>query len=756
MKIKGYDFLDTNDSFYVGLWLVEPKLNRISSKDNEIILVPKVMSLLLLLVKHAGEPVSQQTILEHVWSEQVVSDSSIYQAIAQLRKAFGDSASQKHFIERVSGKGYRLIAQVSEQSTNIVPKFISDQEPSTVSNPIIDTSSSPFTKKTLALASITIIILIFLFIGNVLYFAKPPTNQPSSITVAKQDINEHITIHDISSIGLVKLTIDQEKQSANLNALNDVLLTQLIDFKGIQVINLKSAVHEADIQAILSGNITQQDTEIRIYLKLEQTENQQVIWAKLFTGSTDNIFALQDTIVTNLLLLFNRKQTVGRFNQSNIDSFSFDQYLLARHLWDKRDVESLKRSQKLFEELQNQDRLFPLAAVGLCDTYHYLHIYSDWSLTKALNLCEPLLEQALTEQPNLGQAIAAKALLLSHQGQKVAAEKLFKQAIGLAPNYAFGYMWYSGLLRDLGQYPQSLELSQQAFKFAPMSPIINRNLAYSMLNLRKMSQARHYYRRSLELDPDYSDRAVGELDFFALNSARAKAFIIWLETNQSKLVKQPNFALTKAQIDLALGDIDSAIATIKASEKISVNPSFLLFIKLAVATAQEEHQTALKLLNEREKLHNTLEVFSLPRIIVLSQMKQYKLALSTLLQSTPELTKAYTVVTEQNMQRFLLYHFLQGKLPQQSKLTTNQLSQLSLLFNEQSAPSITQAEWYFLQGNIVMAKKVILEMLNGDWLPDYNNDMYPEARMIKLFIDTGLGAQKYQMLLKLNREMVFK
>ncbi|NQZ90495.1 MAG: winged helix-turn-helix domain-containing protein [Colwellia sp.] len=754
--------METNDLFYIGQWRIEPKLNRISAQQHEIILVPKVMSLLLLLVKHAGEPVSQQKILEHVWSEQVVSDSSIYQAIAQLRKAFGDSARQKHFIERVSGKGYRLIAQVSEQSSNVITDPVSrleiktdtDTVTSSISSPIIESSTASITKKTRALASIGIVSLVFLFIGYFLDFSKQSTDQPSSTTVTKQHINDHLAIDEINSIGLVNLTIDQDNMPANLVALNDVLLTQLMHFKGIQVINLKSAVHAADAQAVLSGNISQQDAEIRIYLKLEQTENQQIIWAKQFTGSTDNIFALQDTIVASLLQLFNRQQAVGTFNKQNIDNFSFDQYLLARHLWDQRDIKSLKRSQQLFESLQKNGRLFPLAAVGLCDTYHYLHIYSDWSLMKALDKCEPLLEQALAEQPNLGQAIAAKALLLSQQGKKQAAEKLFQQAITLAPNYAFTYMWYSSLLRDLGQYPQSLKLSQKAYQLAPMSPIINRNLAYSMLNLRKMSQAKYYYQRALELAPDYSDRAVGELDFFDLNSARAKAFIVWLETNQSKLIKQPNFALTKAQIDLALGDIDSVLDTIKVADKISVNPSFLLFIKLAVATAQAEHHRALELLDEREKLHNTFEVFSTSRVIVLSQMGKYQAALGTLLKYNPELAKVYTVVTEQNMERFLLYYLLQVQLPLQAKLTTNQLSQLALLFNELSTASIAQAEWYLLQGNIEQAQDTILAMFNDGWLPDYNNDMYPEARMKKLFINTELGEQKYQLLLKINRELV--
>ena len=42
----------------------------------------------------------------------MVSDSSLYQAIAQLRRALGDSAKQPRYIETVPKRGYRLIAPV--------------------------------------------------------------------------------------------------------------------------------------------------------------------------------------------------------------------------------------------------------------------------------------------------------------------------------------------------------------------------------------------------------------------------------------------------------------------------------------------------------------------------------------------------------------------------------------------------------------------------------------------------------------------
>jgi hypothetical protein len=43
----------------------------------------------------------------------VVSPSSVYQTISQLRKALGDTETPPSYIETVSRKGYRLVASVA-------------------------------------------------------------------------------------------------------------------------------------------------------------------------------------------------------------------------------------------------------------------------------------------------------------------------------------------------------------------------------------------------------------------------------------------------------------------------------------------------------------------------------------------------------------------------------------------------------------------------------------------------------------------
>jgi len=71
------------------------------------------MRLLVCLAAHAGEVVSIDDLLNEAWSGVVVSQDSVYQAVASLRRVLGDDSKQPTYIETVPRLGYRMVAAVS-------------------------------------------------------------------------------------------------------------------------------------------------------------------------------------------------------------------------------------------------------------------------------------------------------------------------------------------------------------------------------------------------------------------------------------------------------------------------------------------------------------------------------------------------------------------------------------------------------------------------------------------------------------------
>ncbi|MEA2560468.1 MAG: eukaryotic-like serine/threonine-protein kinase [Acidobacteriota bacterium] len=72
------------------------------------------MQVLVCLARHAPEVVSKQRLMREVWGDETfVTDEVMTHAIWELRKAFGDEAKSPRYIQTLSRKGYRLLAEVS-------------------------------------------------------------------------------------------------------------------------------------------------------------------------------------------------------------------------------------------------------------------------------------------------------------------------------------------------------------------------------------------------------------------------------------------------------------------------------------------------------------------------------------------------------------------------------------------------------------------------------------------------------------------
>jgi TolB-like protein len=76
------------------------------------------MDLLILLAEHRGQLVSRTDIVEQLWGAGVFVDveTAVNTAIRKVRHALHDSVQSPTFVETVSGKGYRFIAEVKTRT----------------------------------------------------------------------------------------------------------------------------------------------------------------------------------------------------------------------------------------------------------------------------------------------------------------------------------------------------------------------------------------------------------------------------------------------------------------------------------------------------------------------------------------------------------------------------------------------------------------------------------------------------------------
>ena len=88
---------------------LSPSTRLLLKGDVEIPLIPRYFDLLVLLIERRGEVVTRDEIFDEVWSDVIVSDGALTQAIRILRKSLGDRAKDPRFIRTVSRHGYRFV-----------------------------------------------------------------------------------------------------------------------------------------------------------------------------------------------------------------------------------------------------------------------------------------------------------------------------------------------------------------------------------------------------------------------------------------------------------------------------------------------------------------------------------------------------------------------------------------------------------------------------------------------------------------------
>src|SRR3970040_2875434 len=79
-------------------------------------LIPRYFDLLVFLIERRSEAVHRREIFDRIWSDVIVSDSALSQAIRTIRRVLGDDSREPRFVRTVSRHGYRFVfADVIEE-----------------------------------------------------------------------------------------------------------------------------------------------------------------------------------------------------------------------------------------------------------------------------------------------------------------------------------------------------------------------------------------------------------------------------------------------------------------------------------------------------------------------------------------------------------------------------------------------------------------------------------------------------------------
>ncbi|MBN1566373.1 MAG: winged helix-turn-helix domain-containing protein [Acidobacteria bacterium] len=459
---------------WIGDWLVEPDLNRISKAGVQIPVEPKVIEVLLYLADHAGEVLSKKEIIQTVWAGTFVSKEVLSYSISELRKAFGDDAKNPRIIQTIHRRGYRLIAPVTQHAPTI------KAQPSVAVLAFLDMSPK----------------------GDQEYFCSG---------MAEEIIN-------------------------NLSRVKDLRVaarTSSFAFKGGSE-DIPSIGRKLNVATVLEGSVRKAANQLRISAQLVKVEDGYQLWSGRYDRELKDVFAVQAEIARKIVqalkiqLSDNEERSLDRMPTKNVEAFDF--YIRGRQFFYRSKRRGIECAIEMFSHATEKDPEYALAYAGMADCYSYLYMYFD-NKPGNLDLARQLSRKALDLDPELAEAHSARGLAVSLSRQYAQAEKEFEAALQLNPMQFEAYYFYGRTCFVQGKLEKAESLFEQAEQVKPedcqapsllafVSGILGHKKKHEAAARRTLAKVE----KNLEFNPDDSRALYLGADALSVLGNHAKAF----------------------------------------------------------------------------------------------------------------------------------------------------------------------------------------------------------------------------------------
>src|SRR6185436_11825198 len=295
------------------------------------------------------------------------------------------------------------------------------------------------------------------------------------------------------------------KSLSNLPNLNVKPRSSVFRYKGKDT-DLQTIAKELNVQAILNGRVAQRGGQLTLSLELVDVRKDSVIWSEQYNRKQSELVSLQNEIAhdvsTNLKAKLSGAEEQKVTRTGTADAEAYQAYLKGRYYWNRRTAENLKKAIDQFKTATGRDANYALAYAGLADCYAVLHEYAGAPTTETVPQAKAFAERALSLDGQLAEPHATLGSINESLWQWTEAEKEFKTAIELNPNYPTTYHWYSIFLKNFGRNDEAAAMIKRANELDPLSSVISVNVSREYLELQ------HNYEASvqntlkiIEIDP---------------------------------------------------------------------------------------------------------------------------------------------------------------------------------------------------------------------------------------------------------------
>ena len=311
--------------------------------------------------------------------------------------------------------------------------------------------------------------------GGELIMAPPPT-------MAYPDLNRSIVVlpfEDLSPGGDADYFAE---------GLTDEVITDLSAIRALRVISRTSATRlkgsEYDVQEIavklkvhyvLEGGVRRIGDTLRVNAKLIDARTDSLVWAEKYSGSLEDVFAIQESLSRRIVEALRIKLSVAEEAKLAArpisDVKAYDYYLKARQEIYRYSKPALERAAAYLEQGVEIDRDNPLLLTAL-GYVHWQYVNAGISADPSfLDLARQRAEQALAIDPDFPQAHRLLGLVRVHQGRTLEGVRLLQRSLAGDPTDTDTLALLATCYGFLGKPDAGGPLVRRLLELDPLTPL---------------------------------------------------------------------------------------------------------------------------------------------------------------------------------------------------------------------------------------------------------------------------------------------
>jgi TolB-like protein/DNA-binding winged helix-turn-helix (wHTH) protein len=456
------------------------------------------LELLLLLAEKDGSVVTRQEIVDRLWGKDVFVDTEhgINTAIRKIRQALKDDPDDPRFVQTVTGKGYRFVAEKNGHASEPSPKPQLPeapqprwgQPPRLSSGPEVSGRSPATTvapTKIKLKIKLTVAIALCLIVAALLFAFRTHLFP----TQASQ-------IHSIAVLPLANLSGDAS-QDYFADGMTDELITALAKNRNLRVVSRTSAMQykgvqrpirdvarELGVDGILEGSIERSANRVHMTVQLIYAPTDSHVWAESYNRDLNQAYSLPEELsqtVAKEVKAATSPTPAPRY----IDPEAHDAYLRGFYLWYQGDAQ---HSIEYFQKAIQLQPDYAAAWAGLAAAYILRPIDDECPASEVAAKADAAARKAVELDDSLAEAHSVMSgWYFFFAWDLTRAEAESKRAVDLDPTRSETHHLYSYILFAMNRRDESLQEQKRATELDPF--IRNWGLGFAYIERREFDTA---------------------------------------------------------------------------------------------------------------------------------------------------------------------------------------------------------------------------------------------------------------------------